>query len=396
MLKFLKLITKWRKIFIINLVFVAALSIVFSLTLPNWYKASAVVKPPTGNNSSRGLAGLLGSLPGGLGINLGIGSGGEEFTYMAILKSKSLATKVINEYNLMEFYDRETLEETLKDFFSDYDVQPTEENMIEISYQYTDSLKAAHIVNFIVDELGKRSLNLNLQAAEYEKSILEKKYQESIDAVDSLLDSLANFQKKYGIIEFTEQTKALMNAAADMEAEVFMKKAELDSYEKLFGNSHPYSSALRTELGSLEKELNKIKSRKLNEDQKPFKSFFVPFDQLPEIGKEYSKIYSSFLLQSKLQEFLLPQLEQAKLRLLPDSSSMEVIDKAVPPDYKSKPKRSIIVIVAVALSFIITYFLVLFIEYLMFLKETNKEQFSDWVFIKNSWLKPFSKSKKLN
>ena len=122
---------------------------------------------------------------------------------------------------------------------------------------------------------------------------------------------------------------------------------------------------------------------------------FVPFDQLPEIGKEYAKLYSSFLLQSKLQEFLLPQLEQAKLRLVPDSPSIEVIDKAVPPDYKSKPKRSIIVVVAIVLSFIITYLVVLFIEYLLFIKETNKEQFSDWVFIKNSWLKPFSKSKKL-
>ena len=251
MLKFLKLITKWRKLFIINLVVIAALSIVISLILPNWYKASAIVKPPTGNNASSGLAGLLGSLPGGLGISLGIGSGGEEYTYMAILKSKGLATKVIREYNLVEFYERETLEETLKDFFSDYDVQPTEENMIEISYQYTDSLKAAQIVNFIVDELGKRFLNLNLQVAEYEKSILEHKYQESVATLDALLDSLADFQKKYGIIEFTEQTKALMNVAADMEAEVFIKKAELDSYEKLFGNSHPYTTALRTELGSL-------------------------------------------------------------------------------------------------------------------------------------------------
>lgn len=396
MLKFLKLITKWRKLFIINFVLVAALSIVISLTLPNWYKASAIVKPPTGNNASSGLAGLLGSLPSGLGISLGIGGGGEEFTYIAILKSKGLATKVIREYDLMEFYERETLEETLKDFFSDYDVQPTEENMIEISYHYTDSLKAAQIVNFIIDELGKRFLNLKLQVAEYEKSILEQKYQESVTNLDTILDSLADFQKKYGIIEFTEQTNALMNAAADMEAEVFIKKAELDSYEKLFGNSHPYTTALRTKLGSLEEELNKIRSRKLDENQKPFKSLFIPFDQLPEIGKEYAKIYTNFLLQSKLQEFLLPQLEQAKLRLVPNTSSIELIDKAVPPDYKSKPKRSIIVIISIALGFLITYMLVLFMEYLMFLKETNKEQFSDWVFIKNSWLKPFSKSKKLN
>jgi capsule polysaccharide export protein KpsE/RkpR len=394
MLKFLKLITKWRKLFIINIVIVTILSVVVSLFLPNWYRASAIVKPPTGKGASSGLAGLLGSLPlGGLGINLGVG-GGEDFTYMAILKSRSLATHVIRQFNLMDFYERETMEETLKDFFSDYDVQPTEENMIEISYQYTDSTQAAKIVNYIVDELGKRFLKLSLQVTELEKSIIEKRYIESVETLDSLLDSLANFQKQYGIIEFTEQTKALMNAAADIEAELIMKKAELNSYENLLGKEHPYSVSSRTELQSLEDEFIKIKSKNTADKEKPFKSLFVPFEKIPEIGKEYAKLYSNFLLQSKLQEFILPQLEQAKLKLLQDTPSIEVIDKAVPPDYKSKPRRSIIVIVAIALAFILTYLVVLIIEYLFRLKHTDNQQYLDWIAIKNSWLKPSSYLKK--
>ena len=185
-----------------------------------------------------------------------------------------------------------------------------------------------------------------------------------------------------------------MTAAASLEAELIMKKAELNSYEKLLGKEHPYSLSIKTELQSLEDELLRIKSKNAEGKEKPFKSLFVQFENIPEIGKKYAKLYSDFLLQSKLQEFILPQLEQAKLKLLQETPSIEVIDKAVHPDYKSKPKRSIIVIVAIALGFILTYLIILFIEYLNWLKDINNQQYLEWVAIKNSWLKTLFHIKK--
>ena len=392
MIKLLKILTKWRKLILINLLIVTILSVVVSLQLPNWYTASSVIQPTSNSGGQGGLSSYLGlSSLNSLGLSLGL-SGAEESTLLAILKSRKLATEVINKYKLKEFYERETLEETLLDFYSDYDVQPTEENMIQVSYEYTDSVKSAEIVNYIVDLLGKSVLELSNKLAEQEEFLIEKRYKENLAALDSLYDALENFQKKYGIIEFTEQTKALITAAANVEAELVSKKANLESYEKLFGKDHPYSKSISTQIQSLENEMDKIKSENQSQLKQPFNSLFVPFDQIPEIGKKYTKIYTAFLLESKLQEFLLPQLEQAKLKLSKQSPSFQIIDYAVPPDYKSKPKRSIIVLAAILLTFIFTFLVLQVIEHFQSMQLNRKEEFSDWVSIKNKWTKPFTKS----
>jgi len=387
MLKFLIILTKWRKLFAINIFVAIIFSVFISFQIPNWYKATSIVQPNSNASGSSNLSSMLGlSSLGNLGLNFGLG-GGEQTTLFAFLKSRSLATKVIREFKLMNFYERETLEETLKDFYSDFDVQPTEEGMIEISFEYTDSVMSAEIVNYIVSELGRRDIALSIEQAQQEKEIINKRYDQSLKNLDSLADELENFQKKYGVIEFTEQTKALMNAAATIEAELFSKNAQLNSVQKTFGKDHPYTKSLSTEIQSLEDELSNIKSKKTDNTESPFKTLFIPFEKIPQIGKEYTKLYSEFLLQSKLQEFLVPQLEQAKLKLSKQSPSFQIIDRAVPPDYKSKPKRSIIVIAIVALIFILSFIFVLILEHLDWMKENQKDLYSDWVNVRNKWFK---------
>ena len=160
---FILLLTKWRRSLFINLFLVGVVSIIISFMLPKWYKATAVVMPPTETQSAGGLSSLLNSLPM---ASFGLGGGsGSELTYMAILKSKTLARDVIDKYGLQKFYEKLTLEETYLSYYGDYDVQLTEENMVSISYEFKDSVKVAEIVNYIVSRLGRISTDLMLERA---------------------------------------------------------------------------------------------------------------------------------------------------------------------------------------------------------------------------------------
>ena len=51
-------------------------------------------------------------------------------------------------------------------------------------------------------------------------------------------------------------------------------------------------------------------------------------------------------------EFLLPQYEQAKIQEAKDTPTVQVLDKAVPPDLRAKPKRAIMVIMVGFISFL--------------------------------------------
>ena len=59
-------------------------------------------------------------------------------------------------------------------------------------------------------------------------------------------------------------------------------------------------------------------------------------------------------IQEAIFEQLSKQYELAKINEAKDSSSVQIIDEAVPPTKKSGPKRSMIVIIATFTAFIIS------------------------------------------
>jgi len=383
----LYLFTKWRKVFIINIIIVGTISLVISFLLPKWYKASAVVLPPEETNIGSGFASLLSSLPmGGLGLG---GGSGSELTYMAILKSESLRREIISEYKLQDFYGKETIYETLLAFDSDFDVQLTEENMIMITYEYTDSLIVADIVNYIVSKLGQISTLLTLERAENTKKFIETRYFQNLKDIDSLSNEMKIFQNKFGILELGEQTKAMITAIADIEANVLIKKAELEAIEINYGNNSPQFNFAKTSLETLEKQFNKLKLGTSDLANAPFSSMFLSVEKLPELAQKYAKIYSELLLQSKLQEFLLPEYEQAKLQLLKKKPTLQVIDSAIPPDKKSKPKKALVILGALLVSFILNFLYMIFIEHFVWMKSNKPEEYVKIEKIKNSWKNPF-------
>lgn len=381
-LSFLLLLVKWKKSLLLNIIIIGITSLIISLLLPKWYKSTAVVMPPQDTGAGMGLSSIMNSLPiASLGLNIG---GGSEQTYIAILKSRSLAVEIIDKYNLKEFYENETLEETLINYFTDYEVLLTEENMISITYEYTDSGKVAEIVNYIVERLGELSTNLVIERAVQHKEIIEKRYFENLRAIDSLKVELELFQRKYGVIEFVEQAKAILTSIAEVESQVIIKQSEVNSIKEIFGENSPQFKNADVQLKTLKAELEKVKFNHTNDLENPFKSIFIPLDEIPTLTNIYMDIYANLLLQQKLQEFLLPEYEQAKLQLLKTQPTLQIIDVATPPDYKSKPKRALVILGMLLVSLFLHFSIILVIEKINGLKENNPAEFAKFIKLKDN------------
>lgn len=382
-LDFIWLLTKWRKSIFINLLVVGVVSLIISFQLPKWYKATAVVMPPSDSQVGGGLSALMNSLPiGGLGMGLG---GGGEMTYMAILKSKSFATSVIKKFDLESFYEKKTMFETYLSFYGDFNVQFTEENMISIAFEYTDSVRVAEIVNYMVQELSSRSTDLMIEKAERTKKYIEKRYFQNLHDIDSLAIEIEMFNKKHGIIEFETQTKALIEMTAKIESELFIKQAELKAIESSFGKNSPQYNTKKIELDILKEQFHDLTQNKFDTSDNPFSSLFISLEELPELSREYAKLYANFLLQAKLQEYLLPEYEQAKLQVQKDDPTLQIIDNAVPPDWKSKPKKAFVILGSLMIAFVLQLLLILLVEYVVKLEKDDPEKFSQIENIKDAW-----------
>ena len=80
-------------------------------------------------------------------------------------------------------------------------------------------------------------------------------------------------------------------------------------------------------------------------------NIFVPFEKIPETGVIYIRLMRNYEIQTKILEFIYPIYEQAKIEEQKDIPVVLVVDRAIPPEKKSFPKRSLIVIAAFLLSF---------------------------------------------
>ena len=69
------------------------------------------------------------------------------------------------------------------------------------------------------------------------------------------------------------------------------------------------------------------------------------------LALEYAELEREVMVQEKVYEFLTAQFEEARIRESRDLQSVNVLDEAVPPIKKARPRRSLIVLLSAAMAF---------------------------------------------
>ena len=72
----------------------------------------------------------------------------------------------------------------------------------------------------------------------------------------------------------------------------------------------------------------------------------VAFDDLPAVANEYATLYRDVMMQGSILEVTRPLLEQARFDEERERTAVQVLDEAVVPEKKAKPRRAFIVITA--------------------------------------------------
>lgn len=80
----------------------------------------------------------------------------------------------------------------------------------------------------------------------------------------------------------------------------------------------------------------------------------IALDKTPNTSLQYMDALRNLKYQETVFEILVKQFEMAKLDEAKDSPLIQVLDKATPPEKKSKPKRSLIVILATLVAFFLS------------------------------------------
>ena len=339
-LDYLYIWLKWRRLILWMAGITTVLAIGISLILPVYYMATTTILPPTEENPVGFPSSSLTTFSAGLEM-FGIGKTEDLDTYMAILQSRRVRESVIRTFDLQtDYYDKETMDEALKAFDSDVDIETTKENTLMLSVVHQDSVKVAEIANFLIAELDRINKSLSNEQAHSNRLFIEGRIAKTRQNLHHAEEALKTYQEEHKTLGLSEENRSAILAGAELEAQVLALEVQRDVLRRTLGASHP---AL-VQMGS------QIEASQLR------------LADLPEIGLELARYFREVEIQTHMLTFLFPQYEQAKIQEARDTPTIQIIDRAVPPQRKHSPKRMFIVMGAFLSSLLVSLMLTLSLE----------------------------------
>lgn len=350
---FIYILFQWRKFWIINCCIILFLTSVVAFSLQKKYKsiASIVVAPDNTSSGFGGLASLLGGGANMVAFGTKVLGGGlfQEDMILGIMNSRSILENVINRYNLIQYYKvrGKKMDIAVKRFRKDIAFDPNEFGLIEVSVVHKNPSTAADIANYLVHLADSMNIELNIKRATNHRRYIENRYFKNLSDLKTAEEDMSRFQHRYGVFSIPEQVKTAIGVAGKLESELLENQVELYAIEGQFGT---HGSSYK----NIEAHINALKNKlvQLNQNTKTNReSLLIPFQQMPELQKDFIRRFREVEIQSKLLEFVYPMYEQAKMEEHKSIPAIMIVDPAVPPQLKYSPKRIAIIIGVILMAF---------------------------------------------
>lgn len=330
-------LAQYRKLLILAPLTAAVIAGAGSMALPNIYTANTRLLPPQQSQSSAAaLLSQLGGMAGSLAGVASIKNPGD--VYVGMLKSRTIAQKLIQRYDLKAVYETDTLEETMQKLEKNTRIAAAKDGLISIEVQDKDKQRVTQLTNSYVEELLKLTKVLAVGEAAQRRLFFEQQLEL---AKDNLVKAEAKFNATVntgGVISVDADSRAIVETVGRMRAQISAKEIQLNSMRAFVTpNNSDYKRALE-ELSSLRGELSKL------QNGRPAASTDNGQAGQKSAGLENMQILRDVKYYQMLYEMLAKQYELARLDEATDSSIIQVLDPALVPEQKSKPSRALIVL----------------------------------------------------
>lgn len=364
-----------RKRLIMGITFGAAIiTAIISLIMPPIYRAETKILPPQqGSSMATQFLSQLGSAAGLVGGAVGgaVGIKTPNDLYIGLLKSRLVLDGVIDRFKLMELYktkSRENARRGLADTLKARDDKKS--GIITIGVEDKDPKRAADMANAFVEELKNMNKGLAVTEAGQRRLFFEEQLKDTKEALIKAEDSMEGFQERTGAIKIDEQAKAVIEGIANLRAQIAAKEVGLKVMRTYATPQNPDIQRAEEELRGMREQLGRLETRSGGHNPDPL----MPTGRIPALGTEYIRKLREFKYQEALYEILLKQYEAARLDEARDAAIIQVIEKAIPPEKRVKPKRKQMVMIATFSGLFFSVFAAFFMEYIEKLKSNPEDK----------------------
>ncbi len=322
-----------QKSLIIGLTLASALlAVIVSLLMTPVFTARTLVMPPQQQQSSAASSlASLGALAGVASSTIGIKS--PDDMYVSFMTSEGFQKKIIDHFNLMDRYHcpfvidcRQSLSQHARI------VSDKKSSLMSIEVDDVDPVFAANMANTFVDELGTLLGRLAVTEAQQRRLYFENQIKKTQDDLSLAETQFRNAQHRSGLQLPTVEAETGVKAIAEMHGQIAAREIQLQALKSYATQENNDVKKLVTELAAMKMHLLKLERGSLDTSNPQ------------SIQQEAIQSYRNMKVQESMLEAFAKQYELAKVDESKEGPLVQVVDSATPPERRSSPKRTQLVV----------------------------------------------------
>lgn len=322
------------------------------LLSPRWYEARLAVVPSQRSIEAPAMS-LAAKLPGMDTVSA------DSKRIEAVLKSYSVADRVIDRFNLDVRYGKEHREHTRDELAQHCRTSVDRKSgVVSLVCEDTDPDFAARMTAYFGEVGNDVFRRVSASSAHEEAKFLETQVIKSQHDVEEASRKLREFQEKHRVVDLPEQAKAVISAMAAIKGELLSKQLELSYISSFASSGESRVMQLRQQIGIMESKLRQLEAsqnaqplRGAHSDSvaKNSKSDFFPDAmKVPELRYELEQLLREQKIAETVFLLITQRYEMAKIEAARDTSTFQILDSPTKPTYPARPKLKKLVILGVA------------------------------------------------
>lgn len=380
-----------RRAILIHFIFILLASWIYAFFFTTKeYKSEIVFLPPNGESS---LSGVMASLAFPTEASSDIIPEQIE----TIFASKALKQRIIDKFNLFAHYkmekNRNKLENTLKLLKKSLFLESNEKSGMGFSKILSFTIRAFHtspdtarqMTDFAFGLLDSAVQAISVDRAHRNRVFVEGQLNKSKAVLDSLQVAMQQFQMKNKAYDIPEQVKMSISAFADLKATILANDIRMQTIKNEFSEETPELAALQKTNQAYKANLSQLESQ-------------IAPNAMPSLSRatllfpQYTNLLRDIEVQTQVILFITKEFEQAKIKESKNVTSLAVVDPALVPEYKVRPKRLNIMGLMTA-AYMAIIFCVIFIQTLFKIALKDSVQLKVlWAAVKNRKKTPSGQS----
>jgi uncharacterized protein involved in exopolysaccharide biosynthesis len=265
--------------------------------------------------------------------------------YVGMLKSRTVADNLIQRFDLNKRYEQKFQSETRRRLAAATMIVSGKDGIITVEVDDKDPKRAADLANGYVDELFKLTKVLAVTEASQRRLFFERQLEQAKENLARAEASTRLALEKGGLVLVEGQGRVMAETSARLRAEITVKEIQIGAMRTFASEQNPELQRTQQQMEVLKRELARTEGTSGSRSSSSAESNGK--------GIENLRLLREMKYNEVTYELLAKQYEIAKIDEAKDSAIIQVMDKAIEPDRKSKPRRSLIVLLSVLVTFLL-------------------------------------------